>query len=264
MRILILGKTGMLGSQLMTTLSQESHEVVGTDRSNFTVDNFLHERELCFQPESFDYVVNCIGAIKPRFSTPEGVIEGYRINASFPWALARYCYDRTKLIHITTDCVYSGKDGEYREDSPHDPLDDYGRSKSNGEPHSLSMVIRTSIIGSEIQNNYSLVEWAKSQKGNEISGYTNHYWNGLTTQQLGYCLLDIISQNLWEPKLFHVHSDDVSKDQLLAMISNRFNLGLKLNKVPGPSFCDRTLRSHEHLCDHLNIPKLEKQIREMT
>lgn len=275
-KILLLGKNGQLGSHMVRVLRDEGHEVLATCRRQedlcpqdgdliFNVETYLDDVERhWFRPEHYEYVVNCIGSIKPRISYPDGISQNYVINSWFPTKLAEQCFNITKLIHITSDCVFSGKDGEYFESSYHDATDDYGRSKSLGEPINYCMVLRTSIIGSETANKYSLVEWAKSQKDNDVNGYTNHYWNGLTSNCLSQCVSELISAGFWTEGLFHLFSpSDVSKDQLLEMISDRFDLGLKINKVLGPEFCDRTLRSEERLVHNLTIPTLSKQIRDM-
>jgi dTDP-4-dehydrorhamnose reductase len=112
------------------------------------------------------------------------------------------------VIHITTDCVFSGRGGRYDENSLHDCLDDYGKSKSLGENQNLT-IIRTSIIGEEKTNKKSLLEWVKSQKNNLIFGYTNHFWNGVTCLEMSKFIFTLIKeQNYWKG-VQHVYSPDI-------------------------------------------------------
>jgi dTDP-4-dehydrorhamnose reductase len=285
MKILILGATGMLGNAVSKYfLNDTDHEIWLTARKT-SLNLLNYDKVISFDPmkdeylscldrptakwESvfdYDYVINCIGIIKP-FMASDPIAARY-INSVFPWKMADYCNDfQTKLIHITTDCVYSGKKGKYTETDMHDllnPFDQYGCSKSLGEPINRSMVIRTSIIGEEIHKNASLIEWAKSQKGKEVNGFTNHLWNGITTKQYAKVCADIITSNTWEKGLFHVYSpSDVSKYDMLNYFNERFDLNLKINAVEAKESCDRTLRSNKDLVIKLNIPEIKEQILEI-
>jgi dTDP-4-dehydrorhamnose reductase len=216
--------------------------------------------ELGDRPGLYDYVINCIGTIKPFIAADP--LAARMINTVFPWKLAKWCKAMdARLIHISTDCVYSGKQGRYVETDAHDALDDYGKSKSLGEPVDNGMVIRTSIIGEEIHKKASLIEWAKAQKGGEVKGFTNHYWNGITTKQYAKVCNDIIEKGLWEPGLFHVHAPDtVNKYQMMAYFNERFDLGLTINEFETPEVCDRSLSSRKSLCSKLKIPTVRDQI----
>jgi len=126
------------------------------------------------------------------------------------------------------------------------------------------MVLRTSIIGEELHNNNSLIEWAKSQKGKKIFGFKNHLWNGVTTNQCGHIIKNIISNNLYENKLFHVHSpNDINKFELLKLINNRFDLDLDIQEHLTNQIINRTLRSELTLCDKLKVPTINNQILDM-
>jgi dTDP-4-dehydrorhamnose reductase len=212
----------------------------------------------------FDYVINCIGIIKP-FVEKVGIANTILINSVFPHQLADWCYaNDTKFIHITTDCVFSGKKGCYTEEDVHDVMDVYGRSKSMGEPVANAMTIRTSIIGEEVHNNASLVEWAKSMKGKSVNGFTNHLWNGVTTKQYARICSTIMERGLYDHGLFHAFSPSaVTKWGLLMILNDRFELGLDIVKVQAGSGVDRTLGTVKDLCAMLNIPELRYQIAEM-
>jgi dTDP-4-dehydrorhamnose reductase len=185
------------------------------------------------------------------------------LNALLPHQLAKTCAALDiKMISITSDCVFAGKSGSYTESSPHDPLDAYGKSKSLGETKDC-MVIRTSIIGEEIHKNASLVEWVKSQAGKSVNGFTNHYWNGITTKQFASVCHQILEKNLYENGLFHVHSDTVCKADLVEMINQKFNLGISINRIETPESVDRTMTTERTLLSKLDVPSLAQQIKDM-
>ncbi|GHT01690.1 NAD(P)-dependent oxidoreductase [Synergistales bacterium] len=260
MKILVLGGTGMLGSAVTRHFSAYYDNVASTSRGQFDAlkDNFD------VLPTGFDYVINCIGVIKHFMERdPAGAIA---VNALFPWRLAGWCEKSgAKLIHISTDCVYSGQKGKYVESDPHDALDAYGKTKSLGECYGRAMVLRTSIIGEEIGSGVSLLAWTKRQKGKTVGGYVNHFWNGVTTDRYAQICDQIIRGRLYETGLFHIYAaDDVSKHDMLLMFDRRYNLGLSvLPKTPTPAI-DRTLRTEKALCAKLNIPTVEQMINEMT
>lgn len=208
--------------------------------------------------KSPDCVIGCVGTIKP--SMDKNLRDAIYINSVLPHELAATCTAlHVKMIHVTTDCVFSGKTGGYSESSPHDPLDAYGKSKSLGETKDC-MVIRTSIIGEEIHKNASLVEWVKSQAGKSVNGFTNHYWNGMTTKQYASVCDQIIDGDMYEPGTFHVHSDTVTKEQLLHMINERYNLGLTIIPTEASEAIDRTLSTEKPLLQKLKISTLKGQV----
>ncbi len=268
MRIVILGGTGMLGSAVgnyfLDKYGQQDiylsyrNEVVSYGVNKFYFDAVttgLDKIPKC------DYVINCIGVIKPFINI--NPIASIKINSIFPRELADYCDEKGyKLIHITTDCVFSGREGNYDESAHHDCTDAYGKTKSLGEPDNC-MVIRTSVIGEEIHKNASLIEWAKSQKGKEVKGFTNHLWNGITTKQYAIICDEIINNNWFKKDSFHVFSGAVSKYELLNLISDRFDLRLAINKsVPEPPV-NRTLATCKELNSRLNIPAISQQLQEI-
>lgn len=260
----MLGSTGMLGSRLCKYLQDNNVEYDDTNSNILSVKDFLFDPSVFLDKLSrFDCVVNCIGAIKPRFTSVEATLEGYKVNSIFPRVLADTCESLgVKLIHITTDCVFTGKTGGYTEDSHHDATDDYGMSKSLGEPHNC-VVIRTSIIGEEVHNKYSLVEWAKSQKYKVVNGFTNHFWNGLTTKELSRVIVDVAKNPLYWDGVRHVYaSTDVNKSQLLRLISDRFNLSLDIDDVEAIP-CNRTIRTLYSMNEKLKVPSVQQMIGEM-
>lgn len=278
MNILILGGTGMLGNAVAEYFSStDYHTTITFRKSSLEVarqikadvrieyDPLKHTYEQLGETAEcdFDYIINCIGTIKPFMaSNPR---DARYINSVFPWELATWANSyNAKLIHITTDCVYSGNKGSYVESDPHDALDDYGKSKSLGEPISDCMVIRTSIIGEEIHKHASLVDWAKTQRGKEVRGFTNHLWNGITTRQYAKVCHQIIKDDLWERGLFHVHASDVvNKLQMLEYFNEVWDLSLTINPFQTPAPCDRSLASEKTLCSKLNVPSVWEQIKQI-
>lgn len=170
--ILILGSNGMLGYAVSEYYYRKGYNVKQIDRDTFdavTSDIRLLVPEI----ENADLVINCIGVIKQIIEsyTP---FETIKINGVFPRNLAILCKTAgTPMIHITTDCAYSGKRGAYNENDILDAEDFYGISKIAGETRDC-MTLRTSIIGPEKNSNRSLLGWAVSQKGKAVNGFTNH------------------------------------------------------------------------------------------
>jgi len=271
MKVVILGSTGMLGNMLKDYFIHDADDRIDSVFMSVRNENRLrHIDEFVYDPLRFgvdklpeaDVFINAIGIIKPAMS--RNIADSIFINSIFPRKLSAECKLRkVKLIHITTDCVFSGKDGNYNENSLHDALDDYGKSKSLGEPTDC-MVIRTSIIGPETNNFYSLVEWVRQQGGKEINGFTNHLWNGITTLQYAKICDKIISDDLYEEGLFHVHSPHpVTKLELVSMINDHYKVGATIKATEAPVVIDRTLSTVKPLCVKLNIPEISKQIDEL-
>lgn len=267
MKVLILGSTGLLGSSVgrffenndkfETFLSFRNNNIAfGKNRLFFDALTSDFDRL-----PKVDYLINCIGVIKPFMNNNKE--QNIYINSLFPHKLSSYCEkENTKMIHITTDCVFSGKEGGYSEESPHDALDLYGKSKSIGEPDNC-MVLRTSIIGQEIHKNASLIEWAKSMKGKEVNGFINHIWNGVTTKHYAELCEKIILNNLHENTLSHIHSNTITKYDLLHLISEKFKLNLKINSHETEEKCDRSLSTVRNTNALLQLKTIEQQIEEL-
>ena len=224
MKIAVLGSTGMLGNAVLKHFKSKKYDIIGTYRD----EKFANQDLVYFDAvtsdfsiiDDCDYVLNCIGTIKPFMN--KNMANSIFINSIFPRKLANYCeLKNIKMIHITTDCVFSGKDGKYDEDSLHDCLDEYGKSKSLGEPNNC-MVIRTSIIGEEIHKDASLISWTKSMKNKEVNGFTNHLWNGITTKYYAELCEQIIENNFYENQLFILHSNTINKFELLNLLNEKF------------------------------------------
>lgn len=274
-KILILGATGMLGNAVADyfVAMKNKYTVVLTARNTKLAREKWPEAEVrCFDAENlqsinsledihtFDACINCIGVIKPFMS--KSLTQSILLNSVLPRAMAAHCKSvGVKFIHITTDCVFSGKDGNYDEDSLHDCLDDYGKSKSLGEPVEDCMVIRTSIIGDEIHKDASLIAWVKSQKGETIKGYSHHYWNGITTTTFADVCHQILQKDLYEEGLFHVFSNKVDKFQLMNIFNEVFELNMTVEEYSDENVVDRSMTTKKDLMSKLNVPSLKKQIK---
>jgi dTDP-4-dehydrorhamnose reductase len=233
MKIFLFGSSGMLGRYVYLVLSKH-YNVECINRKQYDIvndnDDIGKLNEIFTDITNEDIIINCSGIIpqKTRQNDYKTYILG---NTLFPHKLQ--CISKEKIaqfIHITTDCVFDGKIGNYNEDSLHTACDLYGISKSLGEPID-STVIRTSIIGEELFGKKSLLEWVKSNKNGEINGYTNHYWNGVTCLTLANFIKNMIDNgNFWKG-VKHIFSKNiVSKYDLCCHINEIYNLNIKINK----------------------------------
>lgn len=258
-KVLVLGASGMLGKYVSTYFTQTGkYEVTSIGRSQFDA---VVDKLSSLQIQNYDIVINCIGVIKPLVSKV-GILNTTLVNAVFPHLLANECERTgTKLIHITTDCVFSGKIGYYLESSDHDALDVYGKTKSLGEPDN-AMVIRTSIIGEEIGSTRSLIEWVKANNGNTVDGYTNHTWNGVTCLELAKFIDRCIVNNVHWTGVRHVFSPSpVTKRELVELIALNFNIILNIvDKETNPPVYRTLSTVYEPMIDK----SIAMQLRELS
>lgn len=258
MKILILGGDGMLGHQLLRQLSAghdvrvtlrrdladyASYGLFNTSNSFDGIDVRSTESLLAtFSAFKPDAVINAVGIVKQRSSAKEA-IPSLEINALLPHRLAQLCKAvGARLIQISTDCVFSGRAGNYSESSEPDAEDLYGRTKLLGEVDEAGcMTLRTSIIGRELARKTGLLEWFLAQRGT-IRGFTNAIYSGLTTLELSRVIRNILEHSSEAHGLYHVSTAPISKHDLLTMIKE--HLALQIEIVPDGSFhCDRSLNS---------------------
>lgn len=251
--VLVLGTTGMLGSVVYKWLrSNPALRVLGTVRRAAAADLRVLDAESVMPPDlqGIDWVVNCIGIIKPFIhdDNRDEVARAIRVNALFPLALARAAEDHgARVLQVATDCVYSGRDGCYDERAPHDPTDVYGKSKSLGEVRSPNMMhLRCSIIGPEVKGFVSLLSWFLGQQpGATVSGYRNHHWNGLTTLHFAKVCEGIIRTNEALAHLQHViPGNDITKAALLRVFAREYQrTDITIRDVDADPPIDRRLRT---------------------
>lgn len=260
--IAVIGAKGMLGLAVSEYFSRRGDRVIPLTRNEYDIAGDPLERLEDLLSDA-RHVVNCAGVIKPLIAqtAAEDVL---KVNAIFPRNLARLCDRRgAQLFHVTTDCVYSGRDGGYDENAFFDAEDVYGLSKNAGDAADC-MVLRTSIIGEERGQQRSLLEWARSQAGKEVNGFLNHRWNGVTTLHLAELIDRIIEDGLYEKGIFHVHSPEtVTKHELVSMLSEVYGLGLTIHPVDAAEACDRSLASARPLCRRLEVKPLRQQLAEL-
>lgn len=271
-RVLIIGASGMLGSmvthylsmnpkiELFSTLRRPIKETKWYMSKSFELDlnhDPINKLSHILQMSSPDYIINCVGIIKPfcRDDNMLGVYNAININARFPHELA-HCLalekGSTKVIQIATDCVFDGKEGNYNETSLHNAVDVYGKTKSLGEVVDDNFLnLRCSIVGPELNGNISLLNWFLSQKDfSTVEGYNHHKWNGVTTLQFAeFCEKIIIDNSFIHLRdlnhiLHYVLNETVTKYQLLSIFNEVFDRKINIKKVnSGNESCDRTLSS---------------------
>lgn len=265
MTIYVLGYKGMLGRYVYSYLKLKQYNVIGLSRDDIDIieyDEILLRRALFRKGvKPNDVIINCIGVIKPQVDKL-GTITAIKINSLFPHFLSNVCEkEGWKLIHISTDCVFSGVQGPYNETQPHDCIDVYGKTKSLGEPSNCS-VVRTSIIGEEIGQSRSLIEWVKSMKDETVNGFTNQEWNGMTCLQTAKVFEDIIINNKYWNGVRHIFSPEIlTKYELVKMISDVYDLDINVIPIESTLKCDRSL-STIYTDIAFDIPSIKIQIQE--
>jgi dTDP-4-dehydrorhamnose reductase len=259
-KILILGTTGMLGHSLFKHLARDGRfDVTGTARSSENLSKWFTGQEYrkiispvladdfdcitgLLEKEKPSCIINCIGLIK-QLPLSEKPLPAIRLNALFPHQLADVCqkFD-ARLIHISTDCVFSGKKGLYTELDPSDAEDLYGRTKFLGEvAHNKCITLRTSIIGHELQSKHGLIEWFLSQQG-VVKGFTQAIYSGFPTVEMNRIISDFVLPDPSLTGLYHVSSDPISKYDLLNLVAKYYKKLIEI--VPFDEFeCDRSLDS---------------------
>ena len=245
MKILVLGATGMLGHKAMQVLS-ERHEVVGSVRrepdgfadhpvlgpmelvGGVDVDNFSTV-ERAVKAVRPDLVLNCIGIVK-QLKEARDPVPSIRINALFPHLLAQLCVrEGVRMVHMSTDCVFSGRTGMYTEQDFADAGDLYGRTKYLGEvDYPGCLTVRTSIVGRELDSAHGLLGWFFSQQGKKVSGYTNAVFSGLTTNALSEVIGTVIEQHPDLRGTWQVASSPIDKYDLLVQVRDRFGLDIEI------------------------------------
>jgi len=240
MKILVLGVTGMLGNAVFRVFSGDGeHEIWGTLRSGTALRHFpqgSHARLLCgvdvLDQDALvatmgkvkpDVVINCVGLIK-QLADANDPLTALPINAMLPHRLARLCeLAGARLIHVSTDCVFSGRKGLYLERDLSDAEDLYGKSKYIGELHDLphAITLRTSIIGHELGSNYALVDWFLSQQG-EVRGFTKAVFSGLPTVELARVMKDFVVPHPELSGLYHVAAEPIDKFRLLSLVAAQY------------------------------------------
>ena len=270
MTIYIFGSNGMLGNYIHSYLKIQKKNCVCFTRGDLDVSSVTYEKLeslfSAYKMKEYDVIINCIGIIPQSKNINDTSSRNYfLINSLFPNMLSTFAYTRNlKFIHITTDCVFSGSKGNYTELDDHDETNNYGVSKSLGELGYKSTIIRTSIIGEELKNKYSLLEWVKKHTNTSLTGYTNHHWNGVTCLQLSKIINKMIDENIWWFGVRHIYSPtSVTKYELVTMINDTYNLNNRVDILETETTVNKTLNSIYDVDRRFNIPELKIQIEEL-
>lgn len=256
----VLGANGMLGSKVASELREQDVNFKPITRDSYrghrlgisqVGDTKIMKmlEESCGKPT---HIINATGVVKPRIDKDkmDSVLNAIQVNSLFPRNIGAYCETSgVHYIQIATDCVYSGNKGGYTEIDLHDATDVYGKTKSLGEFSSdWITLIRCSIIGRENENKYSLVEWINSQKRYaSINGFTNHNWNGITTNVFGKLSAGIIKNNLAPVGGIHlIPKNKVSKFELVNIIKDELGRNdITVKEFEANVVIDRTLSTNQ-------------------
>ncbi|WP_417706250.1 dTDP-4-dehydrorhamnose reductase family protein [Pseudomonas sp.] len=246
MKVLVLGVTGMLGNAVFRVFSADAaYQAWGTLRSTAALRHFpqnSHARLLCgvdvLDQDALtsvmvrvkpDVVINCVGLIK-QLADANDPLTALPINAMLPHRLARLCeLSGARLIHVSTDCVFSGRKGLYRETDLSDAEDLYGKSKYIGELHEQAhaITLRTSIIGHELGSNHALVDWFLSQQ-NSVRGFTKAIFSGLPTVELARVMKDFVIAHPQLNGLYHVAAEPIDKFRLLSLVAAQYGKAIEI------------------------------------
>ena len=258
MRVMVIGATGTLGHRLCLEWG-ERFECFGTVRepvpkpvaellsattliADVTADNPESLRPALEQARP-DVVVNCIGAVK-QAEAGQQAIPAIRINSLFPHELAALCHEHSaRMVHVSTDCVFSGKRGNYSEADTPDATDIYGRSKLLGEVAGEGLLtLRTSLIGRELRRALGLLEWLISNAGGTVRGFSRAVFSGFTTKALAAEIAHLIEEQPELDGVWHLAAQPIDKLTLLTMLNDALQLGIEI--VPDENVAiDRSLDS---------------------
>ncbi len=209
-------------------------------------------------------VVNCIGVVK-QAEKARDPLTSISINALLPHRLAQLCQSRRfRLIQISTDCVFSGRKGNYTEDDLPDAEDLYGKTKFLGElNYDSCLTIRTSIVGRELGTSYGLGEWFLSQEGKTVNGYSKAIFSGLTTNSLAEVIDMIISKHRDMQGVWHIASEPISKFDLLSLVKRIYHLNVQIERDE-TVVCNRSLNAeHFHQATGFVPPPWNEMIEQM-
>ena len=248
MKVLVLGGEGMLGHKVFEVLSRrfdtfatfldptglwrEFPQYVGLPDTRLLggVDALRFDSVAgAVDRVRPDALVNCVGIIKQLKEASDPILT-ITLNSLLPHRLARLCAERgCRLVHVSTDCVFSGRTGPYTEDDVPDPVDLYGRSKLLGEvdrPDCLT--IRTSIIGRDFLKQGAFLEWFLSNRGGKVRGFRNAIYSGFPTQVLARIVGDVLGDHPRLSGLMQVASAPISKYELMTMLKDAMGLDIEI------------------------------------
>lgn len=268
MKVLVLGVRGMAGHMIALSMLESGHEVEGYARTPISycktiVGDACNTKQLqsvLFEGQ-YDVVVNCVGRLNTAVDAMP--TEGIFLNSVLPHFLAQCTSGtKTRVVQISTDCVFSGKRGNYAENAFQDADSLYGRSKALGElKNGKDLTIRTSIVGPDLrEEGIGLFNWFMRQEGC-VQGYSQVFWTGITTLELSKAIPQMLEQGV--TGLIHlVNGEKISKYQLLQL----FN---QIRESTVPIRASNELEVDKSLCctrtDYVyHVPSYESMVSEMA
>jgi dTDP-4-dehydrorhamnose reductase len=245
MKITVLGATGMAGHMIVQYLRDMGHNVVPVTRQQIDVENINSVNKYFANHDCGDFLINCIGLlVADSCNRPDRAV---MINSWFPRYIEYVLKESyTRIIHLSTDCVFNGDRGFYTEQDTahHSGTDSYSRSKLHGElNNSKDITFRMSIIGPELhESGTGLFNWVVNNSSNTIQGWSNAWWNGMTTLQLAKCIEKYID-NPVETGIYHLTCPSVSinKYELLKKINEIFQLEKTIEENSGTKYINKIL-----------------------
>lgn len=267
MKFLVLGAGGMAGHMITNYLIEQGEEVEGLEKRNLDyckthVMDATHfdELEKIIRENKYNVIINCIGLLNQN--AEDNVDLAILLNSYLPHFLVKVTKNmKTKIIHMSTDCVFSGKKGHYTENDNPDGETYYDKTKALGEINdSKNLTFRNSIIGPDInENGIGLFNWFMKQS-NEINGFEKSLWTGVTTLTLAKAMYKASYENL--TGLYNLVNNEVTnKFELLTLFNKYINKGLKINKVEGINHDKSLYRTRNDFS--FVVPTYEQQIKEM-
>lgn len=263
MRILVLGKNGMLGHVVYNYFKDNNYEVYGTaTKEDIKYDAFKNQEEIekIVQDVKPDVVINCIGILNT--AAEDNKVLAVKLNSLLPHYLDSISEKyKFKFIHVSTDCVFNGVKGDYTENSLPDADSFYGKSKALGEVRNdRNVTLRTSIVGPDSnQNGIGLFQWFMNQEG-EVSGYSKVIWTGVTTIELARIMKIVIDKNI--TGLQHVvNNETISKYELLKLFKKYFNKEIVINSEEKTESKKTLVRTNNSF--NFDIPSYDKMVEEM-
>jgi dTDP-4-dehydrorhamnose reductase len=240
MKVTVIGSRGMAGHMIVDYLRRCNHLVTAVDRTQLDIET--KNADSFFDTLDADIVINAVGLlVKDCADRPD---RAALINAWWPQYCAyKLTNTNTRLIHLSTDCVFNGDRGNYHENDAHTETNAYGRSKSFGEvDNNKDVTFRMSIIGPELKNGTGLLNWVLTNSDKELPGWDNAWWNGITTLQLAKC----INQYISDPKIagvYHLVNNQyqINKYDLLCKINQIFQLEKNIVRTHGPKNINKVL-----------------------
>lgn len=267
MKIIVLGAYGMAGHIISAYLKECGHDVVGITRDTLNIENesgrnkFFYNKDL----SSCDFIINCVGVLGPNSN--ENPARTIFVNSYFPHYLEFiYSQTSTRVIHISTDCIFNGERGYYIESDLPNETNFYGRSKALGELNNdKDLTLRMSIIGTEIKekNRSGLLNWVTTNPDNKIYGWEKAIWNGITTFELARQINNYI-RNPSIAGIYHLVPDyTITKYDLVQHINEVFDCNKEVVPIPGKAENKSLLDTRNEYRIFTRIPNYREQLLDL-